>query len=272
MRPLVGLFVLLPALAFAGAWTREPGHLYAKLGGTFFWASAPTPLGGRGGMAERADFRGEYYALYAEVGVGGGAQVALTLPYARNFNRFAGGAVHGREGLADLGLALGYGLRRGPWAVSFSASGFLPLYRRLDEVAEGEPLPLAPELGDARYDLAFTVTLGRSLWPAPAWIEVDLGHRLRLGELAGGLAGAVRGGYTFSGRVMVMGELRTLRAYGVADTLHPVTRPADMLVLEPKVIAFLGAGLALEISGGAALGGASRDPGGFFGAAVSFVR
>lgn len=272
LRVLVALACVTPGAALAGAWSRDLGHLYVKLGGSFFDASGATPLGGRGGTELRAEFASEYYALYAEIGLGGGAQIAVSLPYARNSNRYGDGTVARREGLADLGVLVAYGTRRGPWAVSFGAGALLPLYDRRDEVPAGAPLPREPELGDGRYDLNLVVTIGRSFWPDPAWFELEVGHRLRVGELTGGFLASLRGGYTIAGRLLLMAEVRTLRAYGVSDAVNPVVRPPDLLVLEPKLAFFFGAGLALEVSVGTAVPGASRDPGVFLGAAVSFTR
>lgn len=179
--------VFLACSANGQAWTQPQGTVFVK-------ASL-----GLASTSERYDHRGEVVAydariptdagaafsdrsiyLYAEYGAADGITLIGLLPLKQLSVLEPGeGIVEERQttdlGSAFLGLRIGLEDRVGLpalWALSANLGLRFPLGYRRD---------ISPAVGAGQIDADFFASIGRSLWPIPAYVQAGAGYRFRTG-------------------------------------------------------------------------------------------
>ncbi len=197
-RCLAAAVFLLPSVARAGAWARDPGSAYLRAGaGSFDGVSTNESFATAGGQFSSLAAEG-----YAEVGLGAGLEIDMSARWVETRTDFEGRA-ETNDGPEDLELLLAWAPVSGSDAVMFQLGSRVANYDRLepDDVGLG-----VPERGPGGVDILAGGAFGHSFWPAPAWIDVDLLWRVRLGgastaarlrtELGRTLVGPVAGAIT----------------------------------------------------------------------------
>lgn len=210
------MITLLASPALAGAWTKELGDGYAKVGAELYAALryvGPGELGGDGGT-----YLGHQYGAYGEVGVlpGWKGQVSGSLPlvvgthtamYSDPFGTAEIRATTVRTG--DLRVALQAAIHPElPLAVAVDLK--VPTYAN-GTVGDAYPVyrELFPKPGDGQIDVGASIYGGLSPWDG-GFAEVGVGyvHRTEIFvgwdptfTLSDGVRFAAKGGHTF-GRVL----------------------------------------------------------------------
>ena len=176
----------LPATAGAGAWTFKRGTLWSKV--TFLtqqtneeYKSIPEPEFDRG---DRGPYRldGEYSsrAVFFDLfyGVTDRFNIGLQIPFFRqSFEdaelRAGFGGARKSTGFSDLRVFLKHQLIDAPIVSSFKFGFKAPTGEFKNEQG------LIPT-GEGQWDFDFILQLGRSFWPFHAYVNADLGYRMRL--------------------------------------------------------------------------------------------
>jgi hypothetical protein len=250
----VACLALLPSLAHAGAWTRELGSHYARIGQDVYGAlSWEAPVGG---ATTALGYQAHTTSLYAEVGLTPRwpLQAFVTLPVLYSDLQFTtSDAAEGSFGRAtslqpgDLRAGLQTALYRKSVQLALGVEFKVPLYRNDDVgAAQGLWKSVFPLPGDGQLDVTPQLRLGWS--GGPAFGELLVGYRFRTeaflhfdtpATFVDGVAFNLKGGVTF-GQVLVMAEVDGL--INVAD--DPYSR--EYVSLGPSVMVTVWKGLAVE--------------------------
>ena len=239
------VIALGPRAAHAGAWARPQGGVYARAGvGLFFGQPAFLLAGGVGTEGRFIGIAGE---LYAEVGLGRGFELDVSARWVDNRHDRDGQPTLTSDGPEDAELLLKWAPFSALHALSFTAGARVSMYERSPdaEIAAG-----TPQRGPGGQDIVVGVGWGRSFYPVMAWVNVDIGYRLRIGNASS----AVRVRGEFGGRIVgplaAAATLEIQPAFG-RDTDLTTGAPAPI----PTVFA-IGAKLFARIAAGF---GASLD-------------
>ena len=177
---LVGT-VLLPAVAGAQAWPKGAGEGYLKLSYGSSTASQQYTFDGRtkdyaDNVADNAFFDRSIY-LYGEYGLTSNLTLTAALPYKRLIVRdaafryrtfgFGTASIGARYGLKGIVGGLG---DNDALAANFGVS-----------VPTGYTRNYLPSAGSGQVDAELSVSYGRSLYPAPAYLQAGVGYRYRSG-------------------------------------------------------------------------------------------
>lgn len=274
------MWACLVAAAWAGAWTKEVGELYTKVGADVYRPLAFVMPGDD--EVSSGTYFGQQYGLYAEAGVVPGykGQLSVSAPlvvgtvhteYVDSQGTIPLRATTVRPG--DLRVAAQVALHpRLPFAAAVEAK--IPLYAN-GRVGEDYPTfsSLFPKPGDGQLDV--TTWLYGGFTPfADGFAEIGLGWRHRTELFVGwltpihlvdGVVFGAKAGRTFG---------RVLPIVGVEGVVNPVrdTRSGERVTLYGTALIDLAPGLALEprISGEVWAKNTSRGIGGGLG--VSFRR
>jgi hypothetical protein len=246
--PLSRIFLILvlvaaPAAARAGAWARDLGGIYTRVGaglfigqGAFYFAPG-APRGTMYGLA------GE---LYGELGLSRGLEIDLSLRGVDNRHVLDSGEVRRSGGAEDLEGLLKWAPLSGWHALAFLVGLRAALYQRVPmaEIADG-----TPQIGPGGQDVLFGMAYGRSFRGRPGWFGIDVTARLRISgasagirtraELGGKLLGPLVGALTFEAQP----------AFG-RDQDQPPDGPAPVplvLGLGGKLLVSIAAGLGLAL-------------------------
>lgn len=235
MRIVLLALLLCPAAAHAGAWARDLGGVYLRLGGSIFVGDSGALLPDVAG-APAGRFEGRAVDLYAEVGLGVNLELDLSARWVDHRHALDDGTVERASGPGDLEVLLKWAPLNAASAFALTAGARVAPYGMpsLAERAEGRP-PLGPGGTDVLTGFAF----GRSFWPAPGWLTGELLHRLRLGAASTGLQVRVEGGWRLLAPLALAGELAWQPAFG-RDLDQPEDAPApvpDELKLGAKLLA-----------------------------------
>ena len=190
--------------ARAGAWTREPGSLFLKLGYERWYTSARYDSAGHRvsylppaqSSLEKAQFRSQVARLYVEYGLMDGLTAAASGGWAHieaeGLDRFSRSS-----GATDVTLELRRRLLRAPLVVSLSGETKLPT---------GYEPSRFPALGSGRADVGARVDAGLS--NARGYVTADVGYRVRGGEQANEVPLGIEAGVSALKDLMVRGALR----------------------------------------------------------------
>jgi hypothetical protein len=183
---------LLPRPARAGAWVREPGHTFAKLG--FNYSSSQDQLASVANLTRET----ATYALFAEVGLPWQMDVLVYLPYvvAANDYRYEARYVNHTFGdahvqldravtsKAALSVALDLKVPLYRSLYSGGSSGFVEVDHKLVAIAS------FPDVGNGVVELTPKVLYGKgftTFYSRPGWVTAELGFRIRFAGLGHGL-------------------------------------------------------------------------------------
>ncbi len=207
MRALA--LLLVTGAAQAGAWAREPGGIYLQLGPALFVGQQRDDLvvdvesaGGR--------FVGGALELYAEVGLGLDLELDLQAAWVRQTHELDGAGDRSTDGPGDVELLLKWSPGAASSPVAFLAGARVAAY---ETMALEERVAGRPSRGPGGADLLFGFAWGRSFFPVPAWVGVDLLSRVRLGGSSAGALLRTEAGYRL-GPVAFAVDLELQPAYG----------------------------------------------------------
>lgn len=253
-RPLVltlGLALLGPGAARAGAWLQDEGTAYVRVaGGVLTTRERFDATGDRvqwdtsGGGFRDARYQDLALSLYTEAGVRRGWNAILAAGWSR-LRAQQPSAVFTTRGFTDLTLGVKRALwNRGRTVTSAAAMVSLPT---------GYDVADYPALGSGVTDLALMLLAGTSA--GGLWGTTELEYRIRGGAFRNQVRGAVGGGWNAAPRLGFRAELR-----GAAATGSPSSAPeaggarfdpaaADPRYLDAAATASVraGRGLALEL-------------------------
>ncbi|RMD98523.1 MAG: transporter [Calditrichaeota bacterium] len=196
------VLILLPSLAFSGAWSRKPGQLGLKVsyfslvtdkrystGGGFesrcLIDQSPDcflhPLKGGEVIPVFSDLSGSSKSraifLSMDFGVVSNIEVSAQIGYFWSENDFdvavPSNVPTSSNGFSDLRVNLKYQyLKLGNWAAALSGGFKAP-------TGEFQRNAFGVSLGEGGWDYQLTHDLGLSLWPLPAYANVMVGYRWR---------------------------------------------------------------------------------------------
>jgi hypothetical protein len=192
---LLGLTLAAPSQAQAGAWSKNFGELYTKVGADFYKAARYVDPN-TGLEVEGLDFFGQQYSLYAEVGVlpWWPLQVSLLLPLSVGTSRFPDETVfaEGDTGratsvrLGDMRVQLQTSILRKGFQLSPAFELKIPLYgngkvgSHFGTWSEAFPLP-----GDGQLDVTGWLFFGGALPKTPMFLQGGAGYRHRSSTFIG---------------------------------------------------------------------------------------
>ncbi len=201
---LLLLCVASAPAALAGPWALGPGHVYAKLGGSYL--RSHTLANPDGSQVRIPRFTKRDVQVYAAVGLGSRVSLSASLPAWRSseledFDR--------ESGLGDAQVALQAQLaQRGPWTFASRVSVQAPTGD--ERRAEG----LLPT-GSGVWEGELRLSAGRSLGAGRGWGFFEAGHQWRE-TLRDGFVYEAQLGWRVSGRLSLALNARGLRPYDLS--------------------------------------------------------
>ena len=201
---MAGLAIAWAVQAGAGAWTQESGTGFFKLNSQMLRGDELREVNGlKSEVPTLSDYT---VSLYGEYGLRDGLTLVGYLPFFKRitlneqvgrpsgFVYFAGDDV---TGYADAQAGLRYRLARRS-ATVLSAQLLLGLPLGDDSQANGLLT------GDGEFNQQLSLQLGHSLYPAPAYFNVDLGYNNRLDGYSDELVYSAEVGYTIADRATLI--------------------------------------------------------------------
>ena len=201
--PLLGLIMLVPTPAFAGAWTAEKGTNYLKGAVNYFETSNRF---GDEGVFE--NFRNTNFNVYWEHGVRDDLTFFATGSLTDIENR-SNGVETSETGVGDIDLGLKYRLINGP--VIVSVQGLFKAPYLYDQDSE---LPL----GNGQEDFEGKVLFGKSFGDL-GYGGLELGYRVRTEDPVDEFRFLVEYGFDVSDKVYLRTKLDGIHAAGSSDIL-----------------------------------------------------
>jgi hypothetical protein len=184
--------VALALDAHAGAWVREPGHAFAKLG--FNYSSSQDQLSSVTSLKRDV----ATYSLFAEVGLPYRMDVLIYLPYVVATNDYRYEARYVNHTFGDAHVQLDRALTTLA-ALSIALDLKVPLYRSLSSAESSGLVELNHQLyatsnftdvGNGVVELTPKLLYGRgftTIYSRPGWVTAELGFRARFGGLGHGV-------------------------------------------------------------------------------------
>ena len=201
--PIVGLLLLVPSHAFAGAWTAEKGTNYLKGAINYFDTSSRF---GDEGVFE--NFSNTNFNVYWEHGVRDDLTFFATGSLTDIENR-SNGVETSETGVGDIDLGLKYRLINGP--VIVSVQGLFKAPYLYDQDSE---LPL----GNGQEDFEGKVLFGKSFGDL-GYGGLELGYRVRTEDPVDEFRFLVEYGFDVSDEVYLRTKLDGIHAAGSSDIL-----------------------------------------------------
>lgn len=184
---VAALFFFPDSQLFAGAWTLQRGDLRVKTYFLFqetteryYSRNTPCPIEencSRSGQRVNFPFNGEstVKAVYWEVNYGllHRLQLNFQIPFFDiSFTDIANPQRPSTSDIGDIRFGAKYRLLANPLVSTFKIEAKAPtgFFNKDTEVVP---------IGDGQWDLDFTGQFGKSLWPFPAYLNLDLGYRIR---------------------------------------------------------------------------------------------
>lgn len=269
---LASLVLVLPSLASAGPWTKEPGQVYVKASEMLF--RSDTFVAANGERVSGTDYLALTSAVYLEAGLTKKLHFQAFMPWSFTRNEFTEiDTRYANVGLGDtiLGLQITPYKLNLPYALRLETK--IPLY----DVAgiEGPEANMFPALGDGQVDVTGWLSVGGSLYPKPIYFLGEIGYRHRTeifyGEGSGlefgnGLTFNAQVGYTFKERVLVAGNAGGVYSF-VDDAFTQ-----SFVTLGPTVAVFLPKGFALEAGASPMVWSRNNSPGTTYSIGVSYSQ
>ena len=203
--------------AEAGAWTQPKGEGFYKLGSQMVRSDDFRDIEGTEALIPTlADYT---VSLYTEYGVRDDLTVVAYLPIFKRItlnrqvgrvSRFAYFEGDSKTGIADAAIGLRYRLWQGGGTV-LSAGLTIGVPLGDDQQANGLLT------GDGEINQALTVQLGRSLYPVPAYTNVEVGFNNRVEGYSDEFLYAAELGYTFRKIFTALLRIRGIESFENGD-------------------------------------------------------
>lgn len=244
---LVAMVIGHTSITHAGGWTQPKGRGYFKLSQQVVRADAITRPNG-----ERHDIHttvsGYTTSLYGEFGLLERVTLVGYMPFYTSFSADVDG-IPSSSGIGDwdVGLRIGI-LTGGPTVVSLQAMAGLPLGDSGDD--------LIFWTGDGEFNQHFSLQIGHSLYPVPAYLKGEIGFNNRKSSdnpedsYADELRYSLEAGYTVAERLGVSLWLRGVEALDRADDEFHRRNDIEYLSFGPQVSFYItpNAGITASMS------------------------
>lgn len=187
----------LPARA-GGAWVRDPGSFYLKLGASSI--SASKLYDRTGAIVDTTKYTGLTLSVYGELGLAPGLTGVAEFPILRR-QTLAGRTV---SGIGDAVVTLKYSVSDGDWPVALSLGLGLPTGDTLD----------FPPAGDGEIDGRFALHVSHSSESGRAYVSASGGYNLHSRGLNDELIGLLEGGWRAADPLWLTAALRIQKPAG----------------------------------------------------------
>lgn len=169
----------VPQARAGGAWARDPGSFYLKLGASSI--SASKLYDRTGTIVDTTRYSGLTLSLYGELGLAPGLAAMADLPFLRR-QTLAGRTM---SGIGDAAVMLKYSVSGGDWPVAFSLGVGIPT---------GDTLSVPPA-GDGEIDGRFALHVSHASESGRTYISASGGYNLHGHGLNDELMGTLEGGW-----------------------------------------------------------------------------
>ncbi len=208
---------ILPSASWAGAWVQPVGGIYLK--GSVLHQRSESRLDSKG-QEESADPSGGAYVetqIFGYLEWGWTSRTTVLGSWAAKDMRVEAEPEFGTRSTGDLRLGMRQALQQGPTALALEGVLTLPTYPASDlSRAPGDREQALPA-GTGRVAGELRLVAGRSLFPLPLYLNLDVGYRVRGGGYPDQWQAAFELGG--SGRdLFAKGELRGLWDNGRLDS------------------------------------------------------
>ena len=223
------------SIAHGGGWTQAQGKGYFKLSQQII--NAESLYFGDGSKGDIPKVSGYTTSLYGEYGLIDRVTLVGYMPIYQNLSLDVEG-VDSSTGLGDWDVGVRIGLlTSGPTVVSLQVMAGLPFGD-----AESD---LILWTGDGEFNQHFSLQVGHSLYPVPAYLKGEIGYNNRKSDdspednYADELRYSVEAGYTIADRVGISVSIRGIEALDRADgEFHP-RNDFEYLAFGPEVNFFV---------------------------------
>ncbi|MXY49294.1 MAG: hypothetical protein F4Y38_08335 [Gemmatimonadetes bacterium] len=219
------------SVAYAGGWTQPQGKGYFKLSQQII--RAESLFLATGSKTEIPTVSGYTTGLYGEFGLIDRVTLVGYMPVYTNFSIDIEG-FDSTTGLGDWDVGVRIGLLTGgPTVVSLQALAGLPLGDSGGDIVLWS--------GDGEFNQHFSLQVGHSLYPVPAYLKGEIGYNNRKSSdsrddnYADELRYSLQAGYTIAERVGVALSLRGIKALDRADDEFHPRNDVEYLSYGPQV-------------------------------------
>lgn len=213
--------------ALAGAWTKAPGHGYAKLGSSTFIADHAFDVAGA--RKDAAPFRlyGQTLYLYNETGIFDGGMLTLLVPYVISRNQHEGGIGFLQSSPGDAQIGGQFRLFQWQdWVGALRLESKIPLYLggpslegRQSSVNPAYPRNSLyfPAIGDGQVDLTTWLSLSASIPWLDGFLTAEGAYRLRMGGISDASLVFLQGGiFLLERRLLCMSNMSAVLTWPAA--------------------------------------------------------
>lgn len=183
----VGLLVLGSSMSLsqaeAGPWSKQPGHLYLRIGQDFYVAR--DFVGPSQGVSKGANYFGTQTSLYTEIGLFYGLEFIGFLPYKYGHIDYEDSKTTYRlNGPGDAVVGLQWTPppleRAAGFPIALRLTAKLPMYNAglLAESAGADSINF-PSLGDGQLDMTVWISAGGQIPNYPFQVFAEVGYRVR---------------------------------------------------------------------------------------------
>ena len=219
------------SIAHGGGWTQPKGKGYFKLSQQII--NAESLYFGDGSKGDIPKVSGYTTSLYGEYGLIDRVTLVGYMPVYQNLSLDVEG-VDSSTGLGDWDVGVRIGLlTSGPTVVSLQVMAGLPFGD-----AESD---LILWTGDGEFNQHFSLQVGHSLYPVPAYLKGEIGYNNRQSDdspednYADELRYSVEAGYTIADRVGISVWIRGVEALDRADDEFHPRNDFEYLAFGPEV-------------------------------------
>lgn len=219
------------SISYAGGWTQPQGRGYFKLSQQII--SAESLFRGNGSKTEIPTVSGYTTSFYGEYGLIDRVTLVGYMPFYTNFSVDAEG-FDPTTGLGDWDVGVRIGLLTGgPTVVSLQALAGLPLGDSGGDIVLWS--------GDGEFNQHFSLQVGHSLYPVPAYLKGEIGYNNRKSsdnrddDFADELRYSLQAGYTIAERVGIALSLRGIKALDRNDDEFHPRNDVEYLSYGPQV-------------------------------------
>ena len=228
---LVAVVLCHNSIAHAGGWTQPKGKGYFKLSQQILRAESLNHSSGI--KTEIPKVSGNTTSLYGEFGLIDRVTLVGYMPFYTSYSIDAEG-LDSTTGIGDwdVGLRIGI-LTGGPTVVSLQALAGLPLGESGGDIVFWT--------GDGEFNQHFSLQVGHSLYPVPAYLKGEIGYNnrkssdVREDNYADELRYSLQAGYTIAERVGIALSLRGVQALDRADDEFHERNDIEYLSYGPQV-------------------------------------
>jgi len=210
---LLIICLALPCRVFGGAWTLEKKHMYNRISFNYYRAEKNfDENGARRPMPNDGTFEDINIQWYQEFGLLNNLSLISSF-YWKDLQYEDRNVGMSKKGVADIDLGLKLRLLKEPIVLSIQLLVKLPSgYDEHDDVA----------LGKGQIDWEVRLLMGKSFYPLPSYLGLELGYRYRAEEPADEFKYLLEFGWSFSRRFSLRAKLDGTESIDNSDNIMDV--------------------------------------------------